>query len=188
MTKSLSFLPINLISFIFLPGIIVHELSHLLLASLLFVPTGDIEFMPKAEGQNIKLGSLEIGKTDPIRRFLIGVAPVVFGILVIDFSLFFITPYLRFSYVDVLGFYVLFVIGNTMFSSNKDLEGSVILLILLAILFGASYFMGFRIPSSFFSNIFSKGEILSQIDYFLPIVIALDLTLYVVGRRVKGNY
>lgn len=188
LTRFLSFLPINVISFIFLPGIIIHELSHFLVASLLFVPTGDIEFMPKVEGQSIKLGSVSIGKTDPVRRFLIGVSPVIFGALVIGVSLAFSKSYLNFSYFYILAFYILFVVGNTMFSSKKDLEGSVVLLILLIIIAGASYFAGFRIPSSFFVNIFSKGEILRQIDYFLPVVIALDLTLYLVGRRIRGRY
>jgi len=187
MTKSLSFLPINLISFIFLPGIIIHELSHLFLASILFVPTGDIEFMPKVEGQSIKLGSVSIGKTDAIRRFFIGIAPIIFGILVISVILSFIKSYTGPWYLNVLIFYTLFVIGNTMFSSKKDMEGSILLLIMFVIVFGASYFSGIRIPEAFFANILSKGDILRQIDYFLPVVIGLNLTLFLLGKKLRGN-
>src|ERR1700681_939898 len=81
MTRVLSFLPIFLISFIFLPGIIIHELSHLLVASILFVKTGEIEFMPQVQDEGLKLGSVSIAKTDPIRRFIIGVSPIILGTL-----------------------------------------------------------------------------------------------------------
>ena len=51
MSKVLSgFMSVNLLSFIFLPGIIIHELSHLLVAVMLFVPVGNMEFTPKRNG------------------------------------------------------------------------------------------------------------------------------------------
>lgn len=186
MTKSLSFLPINLISFIFLPGIIIHELSHFFVASLLFIPTGEIEFMPKVEGQSIKLGSVAIGRSDPIRRFLIGVAPVILGIVVIYVVLSFAKSSAAPLSLNFLLFYSLFVIGNTMFSSRKDMEGALVLLISIFIILGASYYAGARLPQEFFSNVFSKGEVLRQIDLFLPVVIGLDLTLYLLGKKLRG--
>lgn len=184
MTKSLSFLPINVISFLFLPGIIIHELSHLLFASLLFVPAGEIEFIPKVEGQSIKLGSVSIGKTDPVRRFIIGISPFIFGVLVISAVLYFTKSINTPLYVNLLIFYTLFVIGNTMFSSQKDMEGAAVLLILVLILSGALFFSGIRLPQEFFTIISSKGNSLSQIDYFLPLVIGLDLGLYLLGRKI----
>lgn len=185
MTKSLSFLPINVISLLFLPGIIIHELSHLLFASLLFVPAGEIEFLPKREGQNVKLGSVSIAKTDPIRRFLIGISPFIFGVLVISAVLSFTKSTNSPLYVNLLIFYTLFVTGNTMFSSQKDLEGALVLLTLIAILSGALFFSGVRVPQEFFATISSKGSSLSRIDYFLPIVIALDLIIFILGKRFR---
>lgn len=186
MTKSLSFLPINVISFIFLPGIIFHELSHLLFASFLFVPAGEIEFMPKVEGRSIKLGSVMIGKTDPIRRFIIGVSPVVFGVLVIGSILYFSKSLTAPFYVNLLIFYVLFVVGNTMFSSSKDMEGSLVLLVLIVILSGTIYFSGVKIPQEFFANLISKGDLLKQVDYFLPFVILIDLIMFFLGKKLRG--
>src|ERR1035437_9168331 len=84
MSKNLSrFMSINLLSFLFLPGVIVHELSHLLVAAILLVPVGEVEFSPKKNGDGIKLGSVQIGKTDPIRRCLIGFAPIFMGIVLV---------------------------------------------------------------------------------------------------------
>src|SRR5258708_2217433 len=68
---------------LFFPGVVVHELAHALVASLLFVPVGAIEFFPKMIGNSIKLGSVQVGKSDFVRSFFIGVAPVLVGAFVI---------------------------------------------------------------------------------------------------------
>lgn len=186
LTKSLSFLPINLISIIFLPGIVIHELSHFIFSSLLFVRAGEIEFTPKVEDRSVKLGSVSIAKTDPVRRFLIGVSPVIFGTLVILATLSYL-PGLRATwYFNLLIFYVLFVIGNTMFSSKKDMEGSIVLLIVIVFLSFALYFLGARIPQEFFANVSSKGNLFKQLDYFLAFVIGVDFTLSFLGNKVRG--
>ena len=115
---------IHALSFLFLPGVVLHELSHLLLANILFVPTGQVEFFPEIHGSEVKMGSVAIAKTDPLRRFLIGIAPVIggLGIFLLAFS------YLQTSVLGwqtiVLG-YIVFQVGNTMFSSSKDMEGAV---------------------------------------------------------------
>src|SRR3989344_5460758 len=74
-----------LFAILFLPGTFIHEISHFLAALFLLVPVGNLELIPKfkEEGGGVDLGSVAIGKTDPIRRFLIGVAPFVFGLFII---------------------------------------------------------------------------------------------------------
>lgn len=122
---------IQLLALLFLPGVIVHELSHLLTASILFVPTGEIEFLPEIHGDEVKMGSVSIAKTDPFRRFLIGVAPLLVGLgtLVLLFWYFLPTMTL-FSWQTALLVYAVFEVSNTMFSSRKDMEGAIGLLIL----------------------------------------------------------
>ena len=67
-----------------LPGIIIHELSHWLAAKLLGVRTGKISLWPsKARGNQMRLGSVRVARTDPFRSSLIGVAPLVSGCLAI---------------------------------------------------------------------------------------------------------
>jgi hypothetical protein len=68
------------------PGVILHELSHWLMAKLLFVPTGEMAlFRPsrnRTKGSNkVVLGYVEVYKTDPIRQSFIGLAPLLTGIL-----------------------------------------------------------------------------------------------------------
>lgn len=119
------------ISILFLPGTIIHELSHLLVAKALFVHTGDIDVLPSfSEGDDkIKMGSAEIGQTDPIRRSLIGVAPIIVGISLVVVLVWLFGGSLDFRQTTfvwwqaLLLLYFTFVIGNTFVSSNKDLEG-----------------------------------------------------------------
>ena len=69
---------------IFLPGILVHELSHWLAATLLQVPTGQIVIWPKPQGKRaVLLGTVQVGRVDPVRNSLIGLAPLVSGSLLI---------------------------------------------------------------------------------------------------------
>src|SRR5690348_13575392 len=74
---------IHLLSFLFLPGVIVHEMAHLLVANILLVPTGEVEFFPEIRGDEVKMGSVEIARTDPVRRFIIGAAPLFVGLFVL---------------------------------------------------------------------------------------------------------
>ncbi len=63
-----------------LPGIVVHELSHWLAARLLGVRCGPISLGPQRKrGQQVRFGSVQIGRTDAVRESLIGLAPLVVG-------------------------------------------------------------------------------------------------------------
>ena len=67
-----------------LPGILIHELSHWLAAKLLGVRTGKISLWPsKGRGNQMRMGSVRVARTDPFRSSLIGVAPLVSGCLAI---------------------------------------------------------------------------------------------------------
>jgi len=68
---------VNILAIIFLPGTIIHELAHLLFAGLMMVPVGELSVVPEVDERGVKLGSVQIGKTDPIRGTIVGMAPVV---------------------------------------------------------------------------------------------------------------
>src|SRR3989344_5994531 len=117
---------VNTLSIIFLPGTIMHELAHLLTAGVLLVPVGEMVVIPQIDGDGVKLGSVQIGKVDPFRLTIIGVAPVILGSLSILGLLYFTQIYLDFTWWKVLlGLYLIFEISNTMFSSKKDIEGTI---------------------------------------------------------------
>jgi len=70
-----------------LPGVILHELSHWLTAWLLRVPARLPSFGPvrssSKRGGKVSLGSVQVGKADPLRYSLIGLAPLLIGATVI---------------------------------------------------------------------------------------------------------
>lgn len=69
---------------VFLPGILVHELSHWLAAKVLGVHTGRIVIWPQAKRNNtVWLGTIQVGRADPLRSSLIGLAPLLTGSLLV---------------------------------------------------------------------------------------------------------
>ena len=68
---------------VFLPGTLVHELSHWLLAKLLGVRTGRLEIWPQEKRDGaVWLGAIQVGRADPLRSSLIGLAPLLVGSVV----------------------------------------------------------------------------------------------------------
>ncbi len=180
---------IHILSFLFLPGVIVHELSHWLMAEITFVKTGQIEFTPQIHGDKVKLGSVAIAKTDPIRRFFIGVAPILFGLPIIFGLYVFLFPQgsLTFSWQLLLFFCLLFEIGNTMYSSSKDMEGAIGFFIFTAILIILYFTFHLHLPPAVIQaitaarvqNIFGKMDILLGILGGIDIVIIGGLRMLV---------
>ena len=189
MSKTLSrFMSINFLSLIFMPGVIIHELSHFLVAVILFVPVGNMEFSPKKSADGVRLGSVEIGKTDPIRRSIIGFAPVFVGLMIVlGIVYFFTSNFLFFKDKDyyiliaaiVAIVYLLFAISNTMFSSKRDMEGTVEILITLLLIFIAAYAIGFRPDLSFAEKILNQEafETVKRSVIFLLVPIAIDMVI-----------
>lgn len=177
-------LTIYFLSLIFFPGVIIHELSHAFMATALFVPVGEIEFMPQLQEKGVKLGSVAVGKTDPLRRFLIGVAPFLIGIFLIlltGYAVFLgplapIEPLWKILIVS----YVFFEIGNTMFSSRKDLEGALQLLVVSVVVTIGLWAVGVRVPVGFFEALFAQKAIeatLTQMMFFLMIPLGINIGL-----------
>lgn len=67
-----------------LPGIVLHELSHAVVATLVGVRTRRISLEPKAHrGGAISLGTVHVESSDALRESLIGVAPLLTGSAII---------------------------------------------------------------------------------------------------------
>lgn len=170
---------IHILSFIFLPGVIIHELSHWIMANLLFVRTGRIEFMPQVHENKVKLGSVAVAKTDFFRRFFIGVAPIIIGLITIFGIYIALFPSLsvEFSWKLAVFLYSLFEIGNTMYSSSKDMEGALVFFIITAIFIVLFFVFGLHLPPEFIKAITSEAvqSIFQKMDIFLGILAGVNL-------------
>jgi hypothetical protein len=202
-TRKLSFLfyritrnktvTIYLLALLFFPGTVIHELSHMMMAGILFVPVGQMELWPKIEGDYVKLGSVTVAHTDIFRRFLIGSAPFFLGTSLLLGMLFYAAQNHLFSatlYIVLLG-YAAFEIGNTMFSSRADMEGALELLGVVLFFVLVFFFLGVRIPAfnpeSFFQapmihEVFQQGTIFLLIPLGLDMLVVLLLRLSTKSR------
>ncbi len=127
------------LAMLFLPGTFVHEVSHYLMSVILRVRVYGISLLPKQmEGGQIKMGALEHAKTDLVRDLLIGTAPFIIGSAIILTLLYYFTSHNPWgiSWLTIFVGLVVFEIGNTMFSSKRDMAGSVKFLLILGFLFG----------------------------------------------------
>ena len=159
----------GIFSLIFFPGVLLHELSHFLVAKLLGVRTGGFSLIPQSMPDgHLRLGYVEVSKTDIFRDSLIGAAPLIFGGLFVSyaaiyqldlvplwesfqqsqFDLFWTNLFALPSTPDfALWFYLTFAVSSTMLPSPSDrhawlpLFGVVTLLIGLAIVAGAGVWM-----------------------------------------------
>lgn len=150
---------------ILLPGVILHELSHAIVAKLVGVKIGRISILPKRQGKRIQLGFVPIHETDFLRASLIGGAPLLAGsvaVIAIGY-LVFGTPELVnalsegnwragvenliavFQASDLwLWVYLVFAISNTMLPSRSDIHawpylGFVgVVVIVIVVLLGGS--------------------------------------------------
>lgn len=78
----------HLVSFLFLPGTVIHEFSHAFVARLLGAKVGQIRVYPYKDEETgeFKAGSCEVQAVDPIRLSLIGLAPTLIGITILILS------------------------------------------------------------------------------------------------------
>lgn len=73
----------GLLWFLLLPGTMVHEFSHWVMAKLLGLKTGRFRIAPDFKGKEVILGSVEIQKTNAFADSLVGLAPFIGGTLVL---------------------------------------------------------------------------------------------------------
>ncbi len=75
---------LGIFSFLFFPGVFLHETSHFLMARLLGVRTGRFSLIPQVlPAGRLQLGFVETAPADPLRDALIGAAPLLSGGVVI---------------------------------------------------------------------------------------------------------
>lgn len=169
-----------LLSFLFFPGTVIHELSHMFAAIILLVPVGNINLFPTFSKREVKLGSVEIAKTDPFRRAIIGFAPVIAGLAImigVLWYFFFQSSFLEEPLWKILiAVYVLFEIGNTMFSSKKDLEGTLELVGTIAVIVLLLYIVGVRVPETIIEKLLSEQilEFIKTVNLLLLVPIGIN--------------
>lgn len=170
-------LTVTFFSFLLFPGTLLHELAHYITAHILGVRTFDFVLLPKLEENTVRLGSVSVAKSDSLRRMLIGIAPLVYGLGIIFFMLWWVyqQQHVVIWQVIVVGILV-FQISNTMFPSKADLEGTMPFFILLLCVFLAGFYLfGYEAAYSLLGlHVFAKTAL-----YYFSIIVAVDITAFI---------
>lgn len=174
-------------SLLFFPGTFLHEAAHFLTALILLVPVGDMELVPKIEEGRIKLGQVAIAKTDPIRRFVIGMAPFIWGVFILVTMTYLWSAGVIGGYIwgNTLYFYVLFQVANTMFTSREDMRGAIEFFAILVIFIFAVFLTGIvdrmllSVDGEFLTGLLSAVG-LTNLLLMAPIVLDVIIILVIV--------
>lgn len=159
----------GLVSLLYLPGTILHELSHFFAATILFLRVREVKILPEFEKNYIKLGKVIYEKKDFARGFLVGIAPL-FGALLFFYlvSFFRLFPSQN-QILNLFFFYLIFTVSSTMFSSKQDLVD--LIFIIPFIIFMGILFYIFQIdPTQFLENskiINNLLTFLNQVNQYL---------------------
>jgi hypothetical protein len=181
-----------LYSLIMLPGTILHELSHWIVAEILQVKTGEITIMPelKGEGEREQLGSVATQRSDPFRGFLIGVAPFITGLL----TLALLGSLLQTGWGVYSGWWIaliiygIVVVGNSMMISKEDRRTWPFMIIFLTIVSVLLYQLQVQLPVSIAQV---ATDALSKINVVLGVTALLNLGMigasYALRRIVERS-
>ncbi len=186
---------------LFLPGTLLHELSHWITAKLLAVKTRSFSLwpQPKKSGE-LQMGAVQIDVTDPFRHSVIGVAPLVFGSVAVlligygwleldqfggallkgDLREFWQVIEKTAAIPDVwLGFYLMFVISNAMLPSASDRESWQTVFIYLGLAFVLAVGLGLNPSLPIGVQQFGLDLLVYLLAAFV-ITIALDLLVVLI--------
>lgn len=64
---------------LYLPGILIHEASHWLMAKILGLKTGKFRVWPRKRGRHIGMGSVSVSHGGVVADSLVGLAPLIVG-------------------------------------------------------------------------------------------------------------
>lgn len=171
-----------LVCLLYLPGTFLHESAHLLMALLLFLPVTGFTLVPKvikqAEGYGVTLGSVRYIQRDPVRGFLVGIAPICAGILFFYFLPTVFDQWGSNLLMRVLLSYFAFTVASTMLSSKQDLRDAVYMIPLIIIGAIGCYIFNVDVLNSKFLLEFNR-----QMNYHLTIAVLINIGAYI-GTKV----
>lgn len=191
-----------------LPGVVLHELSHLVVALLLGVRVRRVNLFQFRQINDPRQGEVVIDRVDHLRLSLIGAAPLFGGIaalallvrwlalppIAFDLAIFGQLRSFAGDWISAIGLYLVVAIANTMFPSAADRKAwwavgvGVASVGAILLLFGVRL----EVPPTWLAATVSYADRLRSL--LLP-VIAIDLVclaiivlLEVLVGRVRGRH
>jgi hypothetical protein len=183
-----------------LPGVVLHELSHMLAALVLGVRVLHVRLFQFRRLNDPRQGEVVVANTDPVRMSLIGAAPLLGGVAVLGLLrpvLFTLLQGDQLSF-DQLGIllgtprallilYLVVAVANTMFPSAADRQAwRVVALGVLAI---GVLMLGLRLtlPAQWIQALFNASDVLRDLLWPVLLIDLLVLALVLLGEALVGR-
>lgn len=188
---------IGFLSLLFFPGTVIHELAHLFTAEILGVRTSGLTLVPEGiEQKDVRTGSVSIAQSDPIRRAVIGIAPIFVGLSTLGTLSYFLPGVWEQVLLDIqngilltsysvyvfgLMVYAFFAVSNTMFSSPEDLEGFWPVVGIITLLATALYIAGIRINLTE-TTLGNVTQFFRSAGFMLGYIGSLNIALFLLSK------
>jgi len=189
-----------------LPGVVLHECSHWLAATLLDVPTKGMTLLPHIrKGGEVQLGSVNVRRSDAVRESLIGLAPLLVGAITIlllarwrlqvslpqPFNAGALLRALADSLQSpdaLLWLYVLFAVSNAMLPSESDRQPWLPVLVFTGLLAAAVYLSGLvrQVPASV-RDWLATGAAYITFVFALAVAVDIPVLLFLLGLEKAGE-
>jgi hypothetical protein len=188
-----------------LPGVALHELSHAVAATALGVRVRKISLTPeRMKNGMVRLGYVEMLRTDTVRSSLIGAAPLIAGVIALIAIGFYVfdlealqsaltsgEPRLLFDQLLAIGnatdswlwIYLIFAIANSMMPSTSDVEswppvaGFLVVLSAALLLLGGTDLIAAISPAAQFALRWLTAAF--ALTTFIDIAVVLGLTVLI---------
>ncbi len=188
------------------PGILLHEVSHWLFAKAVGVRTGKVSLWPQRQKSGrVRLGSVELVRSDPFRSSLIGLAPLITGSL----SIFLIgdkvlslsqaiDPLLAANWQGAwaglsgytqapdfwLWLYVVFAISNAMFPSESDRQSWLMVLLFAGAIGLAAFASGLitQVPTELIGALM---QFVRYLTYAFALTVVVDVVFGLVIAAIE---
>lgn len=193
---------------VYLPGILVHEGAHWLMAKALGLKTGKFRVWPRKQGRQIGMGSVSVERGGTVADSVVGLAPLIIGSILVALigTQVFQTEQissiwqtgswaaawerLRSALISnpdgLLWSYLLFAVANAMLPSSSDREPLKSLLLYILI-FGGLYILIDRSGQIFFQLaawLVPSIQILVSALLFIAILDVVVLALLYILRTI----
>ncbi len=173
-------LVLAVITLILLPGTLIHELAHFIVALVLLLPVKSMSLFPVFEANQIKLGEVKFEKRDVVRGGIVGIAPFVVGILLLISIFYFQIFPGQDLIINILMTYLIFSVSSNMFSSRQDLKDAIFVVPVIAI--GAALFYLFDIKL----DMTLVNAIMKEANYYLFFVLVINFGAFVLFKTFNS--
>lgn len=176
----------TIITIFFLPGTILHELAHFVMAIMLMLRVREVSVLPEFEKDYIKLGKVIYEKKDIVRGILVGIAPIVAGLAVFwIFSVWKLFPTPNIFLTVFLGYFI-FVVSTTMFSSKQDLVDLIYIIPLGIIIAGILYILNIN-PARLLNDTAwnTIRDFIVHINFYFLFSFIIHISIIVVLKGVR---